>query len=31
MAADGQEHIGEADADARMQIQDIIEYLNCEL
>lgn len=26
--ADGQEQIGEADTDARMQIQDIIESLN---
>ncbi len=31
MAADGKEQIGEADTDARMQIQDIIESLNGKL
>ena len=30
MAADGQEHTGETEVDPRMQIQDIIEFLNCE-
>lgn len=31
MAADSQEQIDEAHADARLEIQDIIEYLNREL
>lgn len=31
MAADHEQSVGEMEADARMQIQEIIEDLNCEL